>query len=138
MPGMGFCQFRHLFTHFLYLFESLQRIGKSFECDEIFTKYTSHASMSFSRNLRMLTGKKLIIASVALATTAGAATMLAGTATGPSSSASPYVINVPTIVDITSILTVGDSVSDKPVSDKPGSATPYRMVENSGRAGRVR
>ena len=84
--------------------------------------------MSFSRNLRMLTGKKLIIASVALATTAGAATMLAGTATGPSSSASPYVINVPAIVDITSILTVGDSVSDKPVSDKPGSATPYRMV----------
>jgi hypothetical protein len=76
----------------------------------------------------MLTGKKLIIASVALATTAGAATMLAGTATGPSSSASPYVINVPAIVDITSILTVGDSVSDKPVSDKPGSATPYRMV----------
>ena len=84
--------------------------------------------MSFSRNLRMLTGKKLVIASVALATTAGAATMLAGTATGPSSSASPYVINVPAIVDITSILTVGDSVSDKPVSDKPGSATPYRMV----------
>ncbi len=49
--------------------------------------------------------------------------MLAGTATGPSSSASPYVINVPAIVDITSILTVGDSVNEK-----AGSTQPYRMV----------
>ena len=48
---------------------------------------------------------------------------MAGPATGPSSSASPYVINVPGSVDITSILTVGDSVSEK-----PGSTTPYRMV----------
>jgi Bacterial protein of unknown function (DUF839) len=71
----------------------------------------------------MLTVKNLIIASVTLASTAGVATMLAGTATGPSSSASPYVINVPAIVDITSVLTVGDSVSDK-----PGSTAPYRMV----------
>jgi hypothetical protein len=49
--------------------------------------------------------------------------MPAGTTTGPSSSASPYVINVPATVDISSLLTVGDSVSDK-----PGSTIPYRMV----------
>jgi hypothetical protein len=71
----------------------------------------------------MLTAKNLIIASVTLASSAGVVTMLAGTAKGPSSSASPYVINVPAIVDITSVLTVGDSVSDK-----PGSTAPYRMV----------
>jgi VIT1/CCC1 family predicted Fe2+/Mn2+ transporter len=44
-----------------------------------------------------------MIASVALTGTVGTATMLAGTATGPSSSESPYVINVPAIVDITSV-----------------------------------
>jgi hypothetical protein len=63
------------------------------------------------------------MSSVALTALAGAATLFAGTATGPSSSASPYIVNVPANVDITSILTVGDSVSAK-----PGSATPYRMV----------
>lgn len=71
----------------------------------------------------MLTAKNLTIASVTLTIMAGAARMLAGTATGPSTLASPYVINVPANVDITSILTVGDSVSDK-----PDSVTPYRMV----------
>ena len=71
----------------------------------------------------MLTPTNLIIASVAFSLTAGAARTLAGTATGPSTKASPYVINVPDKVDITSILTVGDSVNDK-----PGSATRYRMV----------
>ena len=49
---------------------------------------------------RMLTPTNLIIASVAFALTGGAARTLAGTSTGPSSSASPYVINVPDIVDI--------------------------------------
>jgi hypothetical protein len=59
---------------------------------------------------------------------AGAAMIRAATATGPSSSASPYVINVPGSVDVVSVLTVGDSVNDKPVSDKTDSVTPYRMV----------
>ena len=71
----------------------------------------------------MLTGQKLIIASVAFILTAGVARTQAGTAMGPSTLASPYVINVPASVDITSILTVGDSVSEK-----PDSTTPYRMV----------
>jgi hypothetical protein len=47
----------------------------------------------------------------------------AETITGPSSSATPYVINVPKNVDITSILTVGDSIHDK-----ADGVTPYRMV----------
>ncbi|MEI7698330.1 MAG: SdiA-regulated domain-containing protein [Planctomycetia bacterium] len=50
----------------------------------------------------------------------------AGTATGPSSSASPYVLPVgssDTTVDITSILSVGDTVNFK-----PDGVTPYRMV----------
>ncbi len=46
-----------------------------------------------------------------------------GASTGPSSSQSPYVI--PTVTDVTtrSILTVGDSVNNK-----PDGVTPYRMV----------
>ncbi len=48
--------------------------------------------------------------------------ILADTAKGPST-ASPYVINVPANVNITSILTVGDSVNDK-----PDGVTLYRMV----------
>jgi hypothetical protein len=71
----------------------------------------------------MLTGTNLVIVSTALTIMANATSMLAGTATGPSSSASPYVINVPRTVDITSLLTVGDSVNDK-----PESTLPYRMV----------
>ena len=43
--------------------------------------------------------------------------------TGPSSSASPYVIASQPGVDVTSIITVGDSVNFK-----PDGVTPYRMV----------
>jgi hypothetical protein len=72
----------------------------------------------------MLSRKNLIIGSLAtLGAMTGTAPIPAGTITGPSSSASPYVINVPKNVDITAILTVGDSVNDK-----PDSVTPYRMV----------
>ena len=72
----------------------------------------------------MLSRKNLIIGSLAaLGTMTGTAPIPAETITGPSSSASPYVINVPKNVDITSILTVGDSVNDK-----PDGVTPYRMV----------
>jgi hypothetical protein len=71
----------------------------------------------------MLTRNDLIIGSVELIYWMDAATMLAETATGPSSSASPYVVNVPKNVDITAILTVGDSVNEK-----PDGVTPYRMV----------
>jgi hypothetical protein len=57
----------------------------------------------------------------------------ADTATGPSSSQSPYVVNVPADVKVISILTVGDSVNTKPGSSTPdlsapGTAAPYRMV----------
>ena len=54
---------------------------------------------------------------------APAANAVPGTVTGPSSSASPYVVpSVPGVVT-TSILTVGDSVNPK-----PDGVTPYRMV----------
>jgi hypothetical protein len=42
---------------------------------------------------------------------------------GPSSSATPYYVGVPSNVDMISLLTVGDSVNDK-----PNAITPYRMV----------
>jgi hypothetical protein len=76
----------------------------------------------------MVSRKNLIIGSVALAHLVNAATMLAGRATGPSTKQSPYVVNVPGNVDITSLLTVGDSVNDKPVSEESDLVTPYRMV----------
>jgi hypothetical protein len=69
----------------------------------------------------MLTTKNLITSFVALPVLAAAA--LAGTAKGPSSSETPYVVNVPDNVDITALLTVGNSVNDK-----PDGVTPYRMV----------
>jgi len=47
----------------------------------------------------------------------------AGTSTGPSSSASSYVVNASPSINVVSIFTVGDSVNAK-----PGSAAPYRMV----------
>jgi hypothetical protein len=71
----------------------------------------------------MPTARQFCSGLIALSTLAEATRMPAGTTTGPSSSASPYVINVPATVDISSLLTVGDSVSDK-----PGSTIPYRMV----------
>ncbi len=67
--------------------------------------------------------KTFAAASVALALAVPALPSWAGTSTGPSSSASPYVINVPPSVDVISIFTVGDSVNAK-----PGSTVPYRMV----------
>jgi len=55
----------------------------------------------------MLTGKNLISATIAFTSMANATTMLAGTATGPSSSASPYVVNVPaTVVSRTQTSTI--------------------------------
>ena len=65
----------------------------------------------------------LSAASVAMALAVPAFPLWAGTGTGPSSSASPYVVNVPASVNVVSILTVGDAVNAK-----PGSAVPYRMV----------
>jgi Bacterial protein of unknown function (DUF839) len=67
--------------------------------------------------------RSLVIGCVALSTLAQAKRMFGQTLTGPSSSATPYVINVPASVEITSILTVGDAVNDK-----PDGVTPYRMV----------
>ena len=65
----------------------------------------------------------LIAASLSISLAGPAAPALAEVIKGPSSSATPYVVNVPASVDIISLLTVGDSVNDK-----PGSAVPYRMV----------
>ena len=68
---------------------------------------------------------KITLAAIpaALALAATGLPLWAGTSTGPSSSASPYVVNVPAGVNVVSILTVGDSVNAK-----PASAAPYRMV----------
>jgi hypothetical protein len=71
----------------------------------------------------MHTRKNLCGTVLALAFAAGSVTVSAGTETGPSSSASPYVVNVPESVDVISILTVGDSVNTK-----PDAQAPYRMV----------
>ena len=60
---------------------------------------------------------------IGIALAAIAAQASADTFTGPSSSASPYVVNVHPGVDIVSVLTVGDSVNTK-----PGGTTPYRLV----------
>jgi len=60
---------------------------------------------------------------VGIALAAVAAPAPADTFTGPSSSATPYVVNVHPNVDIVSILTVGDSVNTQ-----PGGTTPHRMV----------
>ena len=76
----------------------------------------------------MLTIRYLIIGCVALSTLAKAERIFAETLTGPSSSESPYVVNVPNPVDIIALLTVGDSVNDKPVSEESELVTPYRMV----------
>jgi len=61
------------------------------------------------------------------ATALGAVAVLAGAAfayaaTGPSSSQSPYLVPILPGVSFTSLLTVGDSVNDRP------DGTPYRMV----------
>lgn len=66
---------------------------------------------------------KAIVTSVSLALAALDAAALAETIKGPTSSATPYIVNVPPSVDVISLITVGDSVNDK-----PGSALPYRMV----------
>ncbi|HYN13570.1 MAG TPA: hypothetical protein VET51_13100, partial [Burkholderiales bacterium] len=71
--------------------------------------------MTFSRSL--------IASSLSIALAGAALPALGDTFKGPSSSQTPYVVNVPRSVDIISLITVGDSVNDK-----PGSATPYRMV----------
>jgi hypothetical protein len=52
-----------------------------------------------------------------------AAPAVAQTTTGPSSSASPYIVPIVLGVKTTSILTVGDTVNLK-----PDGVTPYRMV----------
>ena len=59
----------------------------------------------------------------ALMLAAAALPSWAGTSTGPSSSASPYVVNVSPSVNVVSLFTVGDSVNAK-----PGATAPYRMV----------
>ena len=49
--------------------------------------------------------------------------VFSGTFTGPSSSATPYMIPSNPGIEITSLMTVGDSVNNK-----PDGVTPYRMV----------
>jgi hypothetical protein len=72
----------------------------------------------------MISRRHLIIGSLAaFDIVTGTAPIPAETIMGPSSSATPYVINVPSNVDITAILTVGDSVNNK-----PDGMTRYRMV----------
>jgi hypothetical protein len=71
----------------------------------------------------MIQSRTLATLPAALALAAAAVPLWAATSTGPSSSASPYVVNVPPSVNIVSIFTVGDSVNTK-----PGTASPYRMV----------
>jgi hypothetical protein len=71
----------------------------------------------------MMFRRTVIAASVSIALASAALSALAGTETGPTSSETPYVVNVPPSVHIISLITVGDSVNDK-----PDSATPYRMV----------
>ena len=72
---------------------------------------------------RNILNSSVVFPIAALATTSLAALALAETAIGPSTLESPYVVPVLDEVDITAILTVGDSVNDK-----PESGTPYRMV----------
>ena len=67
-------------------------------------------------------------AAVLAAAAAAAAPALAGTSKGPSSSDSPYLVPVGEGVDTISIMTVGDSVNDKPVEFGYRPGTPYRMV----------
>jgi Bacterial protein of unknown function (DUF839) len=71
----------------------------------------------------MIPKTTLAAVTAALALAAASLPLWAGTSTGPSSSASPYAVNVPASVNIVSILTVGDSVNTK-----PGTTVPYRMV----------
>jgi hypothetical protein len=66
------------------------------------------------------------LAAMAIAAALGssfAVSTFAATIQGPTSSATPYYVNIPGNVDIISLLTVGDSVNDK-----PNGTTPYRMV----------
>jgi hypothetical protein len=67
--------------------------------------------------------RKLTALAVAAALGTCTIAAIAETIQGPTSSATPYYVNVPGNVDIISLLTVGDSVNDK-----PDSKTPYRMV----------
>lgn len=67
--------------------------------------------------------KKITAVAISTAFTAFAVSGFAATIQGPTSSATPYYVNLPANVDIISLLTVGDSVNDK-----PDSATPYRMA----------
>jgi hypothetical protein len=71
----------------------------------------------------MVSPRKIIRASLSVALAGLSMPASAGAMRGPSSSARPYVINVPPSVDVVSLLTVGDSVNAK-----PGSAAAYRMV----------
>lgn len=64
----------------------------------------------------------LATAALAAPAVAPAANPYAGAETGPSSSERPYLLRSQPGVNVTSILTVGDAVNDKP------DGTPYRMV----------
>ncbi len=64
----------------------------------------------------------VIAVSISLALTVSTSA-IAETIKGPTSSATPYVVNVPGSVQVISLLTVGDSVNEK-----PGSTARYRMV----------
>jgi Bacterial protein of unknown function (DUF839) len=65
----------------------------------------------------------LAVAGLVLGGTAAVALAAPGAETGPSSSQSPYVVRSQPGVGTKSILTVGDSVNNK-----PDGVTPYRMV----------
>jgi hypothetical protein len=75
----------------------------------------------------MLRSKKarptaILIALAALLVVAGTVAVTAADTKGPSSSATPYLVSVDPAAKTTSLLTVGDSVNNKP------DGTPYRMV----------
>lgn len=97
-------------------------------CDESVTIRAWHLSRASFKLISMLTIRYLIIGCVALSTLAEAKRIFAETLAGPSSSESPYVVNVPNPVDIIALLTVGDSVNDKPLSEDSELMTLYRMV----------
>jgi Bacterial protein of unknown function (DUF839) len=67
--------------------------------------------------------KQLAAAAIASALGGLVTPAAAETIKGPSSSATPYYVNVPANVDIISLLTVGDAVNDK-----PNGTERYRMV----------
>ncbi|MFZ0158669.1 MAG: hypothetical protein WAL50_06530 [Kineosporiaceae bacterium] len=75
-----------------------------------------------TRRTRWLAGALIGVALPGLAGVGGAAADTPKSSTGPSTSTSPYLVPSAPGVSVTSVLTVGDAVGNKP------DGTPYRMV----------